>query len=336
MEESKLCGLANLGNLCYQNACIQALYHTPQLTMISKVHAKEKGGAGAKDILCCWASLIASMSDKRRGVVNPALFVQRVRLEAARRRSKEFIGSGQADIDEFLIFLLTAIHDTRARKVDMAIKGVPQTDTDRLAQQCYGMLKREHEGQYSEVLSTFQGIQVARVMQISNGQVLSNHPESFIGLPLPIVGTHERDIMSCIADFCSDATLSGDNAYETEAGQKVEARRGIRFWSLPNVLVIHLKRCVAVGHKSRALVRCPLEPIDFSPYVIGYNPSQYRYCLYAVCQHHGGAQGGHYTCTVNPRGSSFWYHMNDTSATRAHPSQIVTHNSSTFFLRKIK
>ena len=49
------------------------------------------------------------------------------------------------------------------------------------------------------------------------------------------------------------------------------------------------------GRKLRQQVQCPLENIDFSKYVDGYNSSSYIYDMYAICNHSGGLMGGHYT-----------------------------------------
>lgn len=336
MADTRLCGLVNRGNRCYQNACIQALYHTPQLTQIARLHLTRPRRNGRTDMLDQWTRLIGAMASPKARLVNPKGFVEAVKVQAAADGFHELTGDSQSDIDEFLIFLLSAIHRCRARKVDMRISGEAENDVDVLATKCYDMLRKEHAGEYSEVLSTFQGVQVARTICASTGRILSSHPESFLGLPLPVVGTRPRTVMSCLDEFCADADLSGSNAYEVEPGLKVAARRGVRFWSLPHVLVLHLKRCTAPGQKTHVLVTCPLATVDLSPYVVGYGSSSYRYKLYAVCQHHGGAHGGHYTATVQPAGSSAWYHCNDTGITRASPGQVVTPRSSTFFLRKIK
>ena len=336
MADSRLCGLVNLGNRCYQNACIQALYHTPQLTQIARLHFTRQRRFRGSDMLDQWTKLISAMASPKSRVVNPRGFVEAVRLQAKADKSQEFTANRQSDIDEFLLFLLSAIHRCRARKVSMRITGNPENDMDRLANKCYSMLRREHAGEYSEVLSVFQGIQVSRTACASTGRLLSCHPESFIGLPLPVVGKQERSLLACLDEFCADADLSGPNAYEVKPGVKVAAKRGVRFWSLPHVLVLHLKRCTAPGQKTHALVTCPLTTIDLSSYVIGYGSGGYKYVLYAVCQHHGGAHGGHYTATVKPAGAESWYHCNDTGITPASPSQVVTPRSSTFFLRKIK
>lgn len=82
-------------------------------------------------------------------------------------------------------------------------------------------------------------------------------------------------------------------------------------WTLPDILVLHLKRFRQAGgrrHKLPALVRFPLAGLDTAPHVecrggraplADQTPSpEFLYDLYAVCNHHGGMHGGHYTGTV--------------------------------------
>lgn len=95
----------------------------------------------------------------------------------------------------------------------------------------------------------------------------------------------------------------------------------LSLWTLPDILIIHLKRFRQVAehrHKLTTLVRFPLRGLDMAPHVAqrgqpggqlvgrwaSWQPSlclppscprDYLYDLYAVCNHHGSMQGGHYT-----------------------------------------
>lgn len=91
----------------------------------------------------------------------------------------------------------------------------------------------------------------------------------------------------------------------------------LSLWTLPDILIIHLKRFWQVGdqrNKLSTLVKFPLCGLDMGPHVAprpltGPWPSWERpacppdslYDLYAVCNHHGSLQGGHYT--GEPRGT---------------------------------
>ena len=51
-----------------------------------------------------------------------------------------------------------------------------------------------------------------------------------------------------------------------------------------------------------------------SKYVKGYNKNTYKYNLYAVANHTGGARGGHYYAYI--KNGDSWYNFNDTQVTK--------------------
>jgi len=110
--------------------------------------------------------------------------------------------------------------------------------------------------------------------------------------------------------------------------------KNITFWSFPQVLVIDIKRFNFQNRKNQILVTFPLEDLDLSSYVSGYNKKKYIYDLYGICNHSGSSQGGHYTAFVkNANGK--WYHFNDTSVTEiVVVEQIITPKAYCFFYRK--
>ena len=102
-----------------------------------------------------------------------------------------------------------------------------------------------------------------------------------------------------------------------------EMKKNIIFWSLPDILVITLKRFSNMNRKNKSLIDFPLYDLDLSKYVVGYNKSSYVYDLYGVCNHSGGVSGGHYTAHVkNANGN--WYNFNDTNVSRISENKIVS------------
>jgi ubiquitin C-terminal hydrolase len=89
-----------------------------------------------------------------------------------------------------------------------------------------------------------------------------------------------------------------------------------------------------MNRKNQIMVDFPLENLDLSKYVVGYNKKSYIYDLYGVSNHSGSVMGGHYTSFVkNANGK--WYHYNDTSVSEvALAQQIITPKAYCFFYRK--
>lgn len=107
----------------------------------------------------------------------------------------------------------------------------------------------------------------------------------------------------------------------------------LSLWTLPDILIIHLKRFCQVGerrNKLSTLVKFPLSGLNMAPHVARRStnskagpgpwsswkqpiclpttyPMDFLYDLYAVCNHHGSLQGGHYTgepCHASLRASA--------------------------------
>ena len=114
---------------------------------------------------------------------------------------------------------------------------------------------------------------------------------------------------------------------------KEEAEKTIRFWSLPEVLIITLKRFGNNGRKNQKMIDFPLENLDLRKHVVGYDKNSYVYDLYGICNHRG-TSGGHYTAFVkNANGK--WYEFNDTTCKEINLEALKTPKHC-FFYRKQK
>ena len=75
-------------------------------------------------------------------------------------------------------------------------------------------------------------------------------------------------------------------------------------------------------HKIADHVQFPLEDLDLSKYVKGYNANQYKYDLYGVCNHVGNVSGGHYTAFVK-NAQNNWNHYNDNQIEKIENNQLI-------------
>jgi ubiquitin C-terminal hydrolase len=107
------------------------------------------------------------------------------------------------------------------------------------------------------------------------------------------------------------------------------------FWNFPKILVITLKRFSYDGmSKIDNIVDFPLEDLDLSKYVTGYNSSSYIYDLYGVCNHIGNVYMGHYTAFAK-NSMDEWVHYNDSSVEIVKDKKmIITPMAYCLFYRK--
>lgn len=337
-EGKGLTGLGNVGNSCYLNACVQILSHTYELSdyLEKQTYTKKINKTPDSVLLVEWDKLRKLMWSENCTIA-PWGFVKAVQKVAVRKGRDLFTGHAQNDVQEFLLFLVDGFHMALAREVDMEVTGKAVNDTDKLALSCYGMMKNMYRKEFSEMLGIFYGIHVSEITSIDTGDTLSLTPEPFsvVSLSIPI-DNKNPSLLDCFDQYCAKENLEGDNAWFNDETKKREnARKGIVYWSLPDVLIIDLKRWTESGSKINKLVSVPLEGLDLSKYVKGYNKHRYIYDLYGTCNHSGGALGGHYTAHVkNANGK--WYLFNDTQVDQIEPSSVVSPSSYCLFFRKIK
>ena len=125
-------------------------------------------------------------------------------------------------------------------------------------------------------------------------------------------------------------------SYTGEEKKLETAKKKIQFWNLPDVLVITLKRFDNRQRKNKVYIDFPLENLNMSKYVIGYDKDSYVYDLYGVCNHSGGTRGGHYTAFIK-NANKKWYLFNDTSVTEiSDENKIKSTQAYCFFYRKKK
>ncbi|CAK4401890.1 unnamed protein product [Aphanomyces euteiches] len=151
------------------------------------------------------------------------------------------------------------------------------------------------------------------------------------------------DLRTCIAKFTEKEQLGeNDTWYCPKCKNHVRAYKKFDLFSLPDILIIHLKRFRYAQSsyfmhrdKINTLVTFPITGLDMSEYLIGPTPSSSIYDLYAVSEHSGGLGGGHYTAKAkNPRNDK-WYSFNDSYASETTADAAVTSQAYVlFYLRR--
>jgi uncharacterized UBP type Zn finger protein len=224
---------------------------------------------------------------------------------------------------------MECFHEGLSREVIMSVKGNAITQKDQLAKKCYSRMIELYEKSYSELLELFFGIQVWTTRVIKDGQpqepeVEDMNPDPFMSIDLWLNSQAPMTTLTdCIAKNMEPEEVEGFT--DSEGNQK---QRILRFWSLPQVLMINIKRYTIHGQKIRTPVT-PDEEIDLSPYVIGYTKGgSHHYELFAAAIHTGGSiHGGHYYAIIKTANHK-WNVFNDTVV------KMRLSDASCFFYRK--
>jgi len=334
------CGMANLGNTCFLNSCIQILN---QIDAVERMCATPVENPNKDDaiVLNEWLTLRKAMlnppAEIQAPVINPLNFVRSIHQIAGKKGRDIFTGWAQNDLPEFLVFMMECAHNARCRSMKTNIRGISSNKTDDLALQCYKMLQETYEREYSEFFDIFYGVYVSRLSTPDGTTLHSNKPESYCTLDLPIPANpatgHPLNLFDCFAEFMADELLSGWMNERTQMKEPV--RKNIVFWNFPKILIIVLKRYSANGQlKNGAMVQYPLDDLDLSRYVVGYKANSYKYRLFGVANHMGGVSGGHYTAFVRGQDSDDWFLCNDSTVQPANEREVVSAAAYVLFYRK--
>ena len=333
-ENKGLSGLANLGNTCFINSCIQILSHTYELNdfLENETYKKKIKNNYDSALLIEWDNLRKILWNENC-IVSPGKFINTIQKVAKFKKMEIFTGYSQNDSSEFLLFLIDCFHTSLSREITITISGQPETETDNIALKCFEMVKNTYSKDYSEIWNLFYAVNVSEITRVDNGKVLNINPEPFFMVDLSIPPNNKSpSLIDCFNHYVDGEII--ENYIDESTNEKVDIRKKILFWSFPNILAIDLKRFNNRFQKNQIYVTFPLDNLDLSPYVIGYKKENYKYELYGVCNHSGGVMGGHYTSYVkNANGK--WYHYNDTSVSEVGMSDsIISPKAYVLFYRK--
>ena len=332
-----LSGLANLGNTCFINSCMQIISHTYELDSFldDENYKKKLQNKCDSALLLEWDNLRKIIWNSNC-IISPGKYIKTIQKVAQIKGLEMFTGYSQNDLPEFLLFIIDCFHNSISREIKMTISGETKNQTDKVAVKCFEMIKNMYSKEYSEIWNLFYAVHVSEITDLSSGEQLQITPEPYFMIDLPIpLKNKSPSLIDCFNNYVEGEILDGENAwYNEDTKEKVNIRKKIQFWSFPNILVIDFKRFNNSFQKNQILINFPLENLDLSSYVIGYKSESYKYDLYGVCNHSGGVMGGHYTAYVkNANGK--WYHFNDTSVSEVgNPESIISPKAYVLFYRK--
>nr|XP_020478760.1 ubiquitin carboxyl-terminal hydrolase 43-like [Monopterus albus] len=169
---------------------------------------------------------------------------------------------------------------------------------------------------------------------------------------------------SCTLDECfqlytKEEQLAPDDAWKCpHCKQLQQGMVKMSLWTLPDILILHLKRFRQVGERRNKLatfVHFPLASLDMTPHMVHRNhgnhqpslqpgwkqprrpdlaPPDFLYDLYAVCNHHGGMHGGHYTAFCRNSVDGQWYSYDDSSVEPVPDGEVCTRGAYILFYQR--
>ncbi|KAG9508469.1 Ubiquitin carboxyl-terminal hydrolase 8, partial [Fragariocoptes setiger] len=215
----------------------------------------------------------------------------------------------------------------------------------------YRFWKRHVELNRSIVSETFEGMLMS-TLTCSVCDTQSSTFELFNCLSLPIPSDTKCTLQECLAHFSKPERIEA--AWEcSRCKVKREAVKKIVICKLPKILIVHLKRFSQDGpwrQKLQTDVEFPLENLNVE-YISALPPSAYpssggqpatppmnggatksnRYDLYAVVNHYGTLDGGHYTSFCHVHQWHGWYKFDDNEVSEMNKANVCTKGAYILF-----
>ena len=328
-----LSGLVNLGNKCFMNSVLQCLSHTLKLTdyfLSSKYKSDDPEQMNKRKreyyVILSYLNLIINMWESN-GVIKPKSF-----LNALGNFEKKYTVRAQQDSHECLLYILDLLHKGLSYEIVVDIIGDVQNDADKLMKKSIECWTECFKKNYSSIVDFFYG-QFFDEIQCKKCNFVDTVFSPYNTLAVDICGGDNLE--SCLEEYFNPIEIDTWKCEQSKCeGNGCFKRTSI--WTLPNYLVIQLKRFNKQNTKITNLVKFPLDDLDLTSYVSKdkEDPNNYIYTLYAVNYHSGGTGSGHYWAAC--RGiNDKWFMFNDADVSRCKSSDIVSKDAYIlFYFRK--
>ena len=154
-----------------------------------------------------------------------------------------------------------------------------------------------------------------------------------IELSIPPVTT-KISLYDCFEETFKDDILKQENAwFDEKENIKKDVIKKTSICYLPDILSIHLKRWNYMLQKNNKMVEIP-GVLDLKPFMIPEYKDQTKYELFALINHSGVINGGHYTSYI--RRNNRWFLMDDMQVSEVDETTINQSKNYCLFYRKIK
>ncbi|CAN8017254.1 unnamed protein product [Ixodes persulcatus] len=152
------------------------------------------------------------------------------------------------------------------------------------------------------------------------------------------VAKRQLQLRECLELFTTTEKLGAEDPWFCPSCRShKQATKKFDLWSLPRVLIIHLKRFSYNRFwrdKIDTLVEFPISNLRMHDYIINQKHGPAVYDLIAVANHYGGMGGGHYTAYAKNKETEQWYYFDDNSVSPATEDNVVSKAAYVLFYAK--
>ncbi|KAG7197506.1 hypothetical protein KM043_007185 [Ampulex compressa] len=326
-------GLKNLGNSCYMNSIVQCLSNTTRLTKYftdnqytDDLSLAREAGPRRGQVVEEVAQVVKALWRGQYKSISPH------DLKVAVGQYKlQFESYEQQDSHEFLTFLLEWMHNDLRKEYRTKEKNLSAAEKE---------WDKSIACKKSVISDLFFGL-LRSTITCTFCKEASTTYETFNSLTVSLPQTSRCTLNECIQTFVTGQKVLGWKCPKCQVARK--ATKKFDFVKLSPIIVIHLNRFGESGgwlEKRNTAVDFPLIGLDLRPYLVhdekvsssNHGFRNYSYALYAMSNHYGTMDGGHYTAFCRNSVQNKWYKYDDQTVTEVSQSHVRSQNTSAYLL----
>jgi len=331
-----LCGLENLGNTCYMNSIVQCLSNTQELRelfLTNRYKNFEKSDIPHFIMVSEFNKLLRGLWFDN-AIVSPKGFFHYLQILSFKIGSGQFVGNNQNDSSELLIFILDTLHEGLCKTVETPFL---EQDTSKMSvnESCLYNANKQWHNIYktceSPILDMFYNQQHSMITCTNCGFISHSYdPCVMINLPIPD-SNNNLSIYDCFDLYTKEETLDNNNKYRCEGcNNECNATKKLTLCKTPTYLLISFKRFQSNGTKLINPIHFPIVDLNLEKYSENNTISNYN--LYAISNHKGTTNGGHYFSYC--KNGDKWYEYNDRVVMTMTKEQILTNGAYVLFYER--
>ena len=330
-------GLANLGNTCYMNSCLQCLSQLDYFNPRNEDYLDECQKRDCIDndtLINEWNQLMINVwKNDKASFVNPQSFLRKM-ISEIHREKKIFDNFSQNDVSEFLTLLLELFHKDLKKKVTINVNGNPKTPSDKIAFRALNQWKKDFENSYSCIIKNFYSQMITFTSCTECDYITTNH-EPFVVLNIEIP-QNANSIEDCLRRHTESNELDCDNQWLCDkCNQRVSPKRKIMLWDTTDILIVCLKRFTENLTKNNKHIQFS-DTLNIKDLSINYTEKSTNYKLIGVCIQSGGIGGGHYYAICRHNKDGVWRCYNDSTVREYTDDKLYSESPYCFFYQRKK
>jgi ubiquitin C-terminal hydrolase len=313
-----VCGIANMGNTCYANSCLQILraagdwsHYLISTDLIGDSTPLPDKASKESKVLIGYQDILRTLwSASSPAYIRPMGWLGVVREAVQDSVYEMFAHPIPNDSHEYLVWLLDNFHEamlvkSKGRHAARAAQAAPgadpwqqflATNNTQMADRFFGLIHKEIR------------------CHGCNNRSISYEPFNVLKIPcLDPAQPFEKWFENYFVDEEFD-----DYACDSCKPTRTKATITQSIWRAPRNLFVSVRRFSLDGRKNNMPV-----PADgtkeinivnsYNPLIVKKGPVNTKYCLRGVVDHHGSHMGGHYTAQFFHPVSKHWWWIDDES-----------------------